>query len=138
MWRQLTHLKSLLVIWEILTLFVKTLTADDKYSLLNRYNFTQSDKYSLLIRNKSTQEIQMQLYQKQFFFSELFAWPLKSSWSFEHFKKQMTLIADVFPKLRTSKNVVRSMSKKSYFRGPYRKQDDKRVQTMLKLEPRHI
>ena len=107
-------------------------------SILCLIDTISRSQYSLLIRNKSTQEIQMQLYQKQFFFSEPFAWPLKSSWSFEHFKKQMTLIADVFPKLRTSKNVVRSMSKKSYFRGPYKKQDDKRVQTMLKLEPRHI
>ena len=50
----------------------------------------------------------------------------------------MTLIADVFPKLRTSKKVVRSMSKKFYFSGPYKKQDDKRVQTMLKFEPQPI
>ena len=30
----------------------------------------------------------------------------------------MTLIADVFPKLPTPKNLVRSMPKKSRFRGP--------------------
>ena len=30
----------------------------------------------------------------------------------------MTLIADLFPKLRTPKNVIRYMSKKSCFKGP--------------------
>ena len=33
----------------------------------------------------------------------------------------MTLIADVFPTLRTSNNEVRSMSKKSRLRGPFQK-----------------
>ena len=33
--------KSLLVICKILGLFINTLTADDKYSLLNRDNLTQ-------------------------------------------------------------------------------------------------
>ena len=91
-----------------------------------------------LLETNQRKKFRCSYIKNNFFFSELFAWPLKSSWSFEHFKKQMTLIADVFPKLWTSKNVVRSMSKKSYFRGPYKKQDDKRVQTMLKLERRHI
>ena len=43
----------------------------------------------------------------------------------------MTLIADVFPKLRTPKNVVRYMSKKSCLRGPFDKQHAKRAQTLL-------
>ena len=33
-------------------------------------------------------------------------------------KKKMTLIAGLFPKLRTPKNVVGYMSKKSRFKGP--------------------
>ena len=45
----------------------------------------------------------------------------------------MTLIADVFPKLRTQKNLVRSMSKKSIFKGIFGKQDGKRAQTLLKF-----
>ena len=40
----------------------------------------------------------------------------------------MTLIADVFPILQTLKKVVRSMSKKSRFRGSFEKQDEKRAQ----------
>ena len=37
------------------------------------------------------------------------------------FKKKMSLIADLFFNLRTPKNVVRSMFKKSRFRGPSEK-----------------
>ena len=37
------------------------------------------------------------------------------------FKKTMTLIADVFAKLWTPKNVGRLMSKKSHFKGPFDK-----------------
>ena len=46
----------------------------------------------------------------------------------------MTLIADVFPKLPTPKNMVRSMPKKSRFRGSYKKQHGKRAQTLFKFE----
>ena len=47
----------------------------------------------------------------------------------------MTFIADLFPKLRTPKNVVRYMSKKSRFKGPFDRQHSKRVQTLLQSEP---
>ena len=44
----------------------------------------------------------------------------------------MTLIADLFPKLRTPENVVRYMSKKSRFKGrPFDKQHGKLVQTLF-------
>ena len=46
----------------------------------------------------------------------------------------MTLIADLFPKLRTPKNVVRYMSKKSRFKGRFERQHGKRVQTLLQSE----
>ena len=49
----------------------------------------------------------------------------------------MSLIADLFPKLRTPKNVVRYMSKKSRFKGPFERQHSKRVQTLLRAEPKH-
>ena len=55
MWRQLILKECLLVICKVLRLFVNTLTADDKYSLLNRDNLTQP--------------IQMQLSQEQKTFS---------------------------------------------------------------------
>ena len=74
-------------------MFVNTLTADDNHYPLNRDNLTQL--------------IQMQLSQKQKTFSELFFPFLKSILNFTHFLKKMTLIAHVFPKLRTLKNLVR-------------------------------
>ena len=46
----------------------------------------------------------------------------------------MTLIADVFPKLRTPKKLVRSIPKKSRFRGSDKKQHGKRSQTLFKFE----
>ena len=45
----------------------------------------------------------------------------------------MTLIAEVFPKLRTPKNMVTSMYKKSRFKGSFGKQHGKRLQTLLKF-----
>ena len=45
----------------------------------------------------------------------------------------MTLIAEVFPKLQTPKNMVTSMSKKSHFKGSFGKQHGKRAQTLLKF-----
>ena len=49
----------------------------------------------------------------------------------------MTLIADLFPKLHTPKNVGRYMSKKSRFKGPFDRQHGKRVQTLLRSNPQH-
>ena len=49
----------------------------------------------------------MHLSEKQKTFSQFFCAFFKSSSNFEHFQKKMTLIAYVFPKLRTPKNVVR-------------------------------
>ena len=48
----------------------------------------------------------------------------------------MTFKADLFPKLRTPKNVVRYMSKKSRFKGPFDWQHGKRVQILLRYEQR--
>ena len=62
--------------------------------------------------------IQMHLSQKQKIFSEFFSAFFKSALYFEIFQKKMTLIAYVFPKLTTTKNVLRQMSKSSRFREP--------------------
>ena len=52
-------------------------------------------------------------------------------------KKEMTLIADLFLKLRTPENVVRYISKKSRFKGPFDREHGKRVQTLLESERQH-
>ena len=51
--------------------------------------------------------IQMHLSQKQKDFSQSFPAFLESALNFEHFQKEMTLIAYVFPKLLTTKHVLR-------------------------------
>ena len=63
----------MLVLWKILRLFVHTLTADDKYSLLNRGN--------------SMEAIQILLSNKEKTFSQFFSSSLKSTLNFEHFQK---------------------------------------------------
>ena len=105
-------------------MFVNTLTADDHYSLLNRDNLTQP--------------IRTELSQKRKAFSEFFLAFPKSTLNFEHLQtKNMTFIADSFLKLRTPKNVVRYLSKKSRLKGPFDRQHGKRVQTLLRSEPQH-
>ena len=84
---------SLLTICKILRLFVNKLTVTDKFSLLNRDNLTQPT--------------QNHLFQKQQTFSQFFCAILKFTLNFQHFQKKMTLIANVFLILRTSKNMAR-------------------------------
>ena len=102
--RSESHLLLEAIFYLLLGLFVNTLTADDKYSFLNCDNLTQP--------------IQMQLSQKQKTFSQFFSAFSKSKWNFEHFEKKITLIAYVFRKLKTAKEVVRQMSKKSVSEDP--------------------
>ena len=80
----------------------------------------------------------MQLSRKQKTFSEFFSAFLKSSLDFEHFQTNMTLIVEVFPKLRTPKNMVTSMSRESRFKGSFGKQHGKRAQTLLKFAWQHL
>ena len=53
------------------------------------------------------QTIQMHLSQKPKIFTELFCAFFASVLNFEHFQKKMTLIAYVFPKLPTTKEILR-------------------------------
>ena len=76
----------------------------------------------------------MELSRKQATFSQYFSSFLKSTLPLEHFQKNMNFIADVFPKLRTPKNMVRSMPKKSRFRASVEKQHANCAQTLFKLE----
>ena len=50
----------------------------------------------------------------------------------------MMLIADVFPNLRTPKNVIRYMSKKSRLRGPFDKQHGKRAQILFQSQQQYL
>ena len=64
------------------------------------------------------QTIQMHLSQKGKIFSQFSFSFSESALSLEHFQKKMTLIAYVYPKLTTTKNVLRQMSKSLRFREP--------------------
>ena len=82
----------MLVLCKILGLFDNTLSEDDKYCLLYNDNLLQP--------------IQILLSQKQKTFSEFFSGFLKSTLNFEHFEKKINLIADIFPKLPSTKIVI--------------------------------
>ena len=75
--------------------------------------------------------IQMHLSQKQGILSALFSPFSKSTLNFEHFEKNMTFIAFVFPKLPTSKGEVGSMSKGSCLRGPLDTRHGKGAKTLI-------
>ena len=64
----------MLVLYKFLRLLVKTLTDDDKYSILYRENLTQP--------------IQIPLYQKQKIFFNFFSAFSKSKFNFAHFQKK--------------------------------------------------
>ena len=85
--------KSLLDTWKFFRRFLNTLTADDRYSLISK--------------NKWMETIQMHLSQKPRIFFEFFSSFFESALNIEHFQKKMTLIAYVFPKLPTTKDVLR-------------------------------
>ena len=46
----------------------------------------------------------------------------------------MTIIVDLFPKLRTPKNLLRYMAKKSGLRAPFDREHGKVSQTLLECE----
>ena len=58
----------------------------------------------------------MHLCKKQKIFSEFFPTFFESALNSEHFRQKMTLIAYVFPKIPSTKNVLRQMSKSFRFR----------------------
>ena len=58
----------------------------------------------------------MHLSEQQKIFSRSFSTFSESALNLEHFQKKMTLIAYVFPKIPSTKNVLRQMSKSFRFR----------------------
>ena len=75
--------------------------------------------------------IQMHFSQKQKIFSQFFFAFCESSLNSEHFQKKRTFIADVFPKLPSTKNVLRQMSKSSRFREPADRQHGKWAEALI-------
>ena len=94
---------SLLVISEILGLFVNILTADDKYFLRNSENLRQPTQRHLSIKVKPFSDFSLPF--------------VKSKSIFGHFEMSLTISnhrLHIFEitKLRTTKDVVKQMSKK--------------------------
>ena len=74
---------------------------------------------------------QMHLSQKQNISSQFLSAFFKSALNSEHFQKNMTLIAYVFPKLTTTKNVLRQMSKISRLGEPLDQRHGKRAEALI-------
>ena len=103
---------SLLVLAEILVVLVKTLTADDKYRVLDgRICHSQFECNSL--KNE-----------------ELFLNLLLNFWNLQQIlnilKEKMIAIANLFPKLQTVKNMVRRLYSKRRFKTRF---DSQHVKT---------
>ena len=97
LWTHFRLKKSLWVISKILGLFLNPFTAINKYSLLNRDNFFK--------------HFQMHLSQKRKIFSNFFLYFINFNSVSNIFKKTMTVIADVFLKIWTPKNVISCLKK---------------------------
>ena len=75
--------------------------------------------------------IQMHLSQKEKNFSRFFSAFFKSALNSEHFQKKMTLIASLFPKLPTTKNVLRQMFKSFRLREPLDRRHSKWAEALI-------
>ena len=80
----------------------------------------------------------MQLSQKHNTFSQFFAGFLKFTLNFKYFGKKSNFRRFCISKIMDCEKVVRSMSKKSSFRGSFDKQHGKRAQALLKSQSKHL
>ena len=78
--------------------------------------------------------IQMHLSQKEKIFSQFFSAFFESALNLQHFEKNMTLISYVFPKLPTTKNVLRQMSKSSRFRERLDRRHSKWAEALIQYK----
>ena len=115
---------SLLLTCQILGLLFNILAADEKCPVLNRENLT--------IR------IKMQLSEKQKTFSIIFNAFLKCRLNFQYFETKDDPNRFWIFEITDSENMVRQISKKSHFRGPFDKEHGKRVQALLKSASQHF
>ena len=116
--------KSFLLRSEISRLFVSMLSAGDKYSRHNRENLPLP--------------IQIQLSKKPKTFCCFFIEFLECKLNVEHFEEQLNLIAYVFLKLLTPKDVVIEMHKSSCFWKPFHSQHVKESQKLVKPAENHF
>ena len=103
---------------EILGVFVKTLTANDKYLVLD------CEKLPL--------PIPTQLSEKRKTFSEYFIAFLESTSNFKDFERKYDRHSQSISELQTVKNLVRTLSKKPRLRTRFDTQDVKASQILAK------
>ena len=77
--------------------------------------------------------IQMHLCKKQKIFSQFFSAFSEPALNFEHFRKKRIFIGYVFPKVPTTKNVLRQMSKSSRFREPVDRRHGKWAEALIQF-----
>ena len=77
------------------------------------------------------QTIQTHLFRKQNIFYWVFSAFFESALNFEHFQKNMTVMAYRFPKLPTTKDVLTQMSKNSRLRGRLDRRHGKQSETLI-------
>ena len=104
--------------FEIIGVFVNTLTADDKYPVPDYENLQFL--------------IQMQLSEKHKDFSQFFFPLMESESSFKQVFKKEIVIANVFLNIQTFKYFVGPLSKKRCFRTSFTSQHVKESQTLVK------
>ena len=75
--------------------------------------------------------IQMHLSQKEKIFSQFFSAFFESPLNSERFQKKRTFIAYIIPKLPTTKNLLRQMSKSSRFREPVDRRHSKWAEALI-------
>ena len=128
---QTALLPYLLIIWKViesqkvcfsqtqsLITGFNTLTADDKYSLLNKDKFNATNSDQIIAKTKSFFTIFYCIFEMCIKFLNIF-------------KKKMTLIADLFPKLRTPENWLDIYPKSPVSKDPLLDNNVKRVQTLF-------
>ena len=115
--RKLSWRKSLLFTCEISVLLVNTLVADEKNPVLNR--------------NNSTIPIHIQLSETKKTFSQFFAAFLKYRLNFKHFEKKDDPHSFCISEYTDSGNVIRWISRRSRFRGPFDKQHSTLAEALL-------
>ena len=107
-----------LVNFEVIGVFVNTLTADYKYPVRYCENLPFPNK--------------MQLSKKRKTFCHFFVPLMESTWNFKHLKKKKVAIANAFRKLQTAKDLIGPLSKKHRFRTSFNSRHVKGMQTLLK------
>ena len=75
--------------------------------------------------------IQIHLSQKEKIFSQFVSAFFESALNFEHFQKKRTFIAYIIPKLPTTKNLLRQMSKSSRFRESLDRRHGKLAEALI-------